>query len=106
MATRLIRLRTIKEEKIDRSRSWIWNEIAAGRFPKPVADGLWDAAEVDAFVVTYLEQAKQRAAAEQNGGKKVAKALAARAQRGEGSAANTVRAVARRAARRPARALE
>ena len=57
MAKRLITLRTIQGEHVNRSRSWILAELAAGRFPQPAVRGnpnLWDSEEVEAWVVDFI----------------------------------------------------
>lgn len=53
---RLLKLKTIRAQKLDRTRSWFWGEIAAGRFPKPVVDDLWSEPEVDAAIAAYIER--------------------------------------------------
>lgn len=64
MAKRLINWRTIKAEKIDRGRSWIYMEMAAGRFPLPAVRGyganLWDEADVDRWLAQYVELARRK----------------------------------------------
>ncbi len=89
MPKRLINLRRIKVEKINRGRSWIYTEIAAGRFPKPLDLGtgganLWDEEEVDRAISEYVAAAKERAAKDKRQGTvRVARALAAGARRRE-----------------------
>ena len=54
---RLITLSTICAEKIDRSRSWIINEMSAGRFPQPAVKGnpnLWDEADVERWLNHFV----------------------------------------------------
>lgn len=78
MAKRLLTLRQIQAEKFPRSRSWIFDEIRDGRFPKPIGGcvpNLWDEADVDRFVEDFVAKAKEREGA---GAKRVAKATAAR----------------------------
>lgn len=59
MATRLIDWRTINAEKIKRSRSWIFGEMKAGRFPQPVVRGrgsnLWDEADIDNWLAAFSQ---------------------------------------------------
>jgi predicted DNA-binding transcriptional regulator AlpA len=67
-------LKQIRAEKIDRSRSWIFNEIRNGRFPKPIGGcipNLWDEADIDRFVEDFVAKAKEREGA---GAQRVAKA--------------------------------
>lgn len=81
VAKRLISLKQIRAEKIDRSRSWIFAEIVAGRFPKPVGGcvpHLWEEDVIDRYVDEFIAAAKQRSAV---GEQRIAKAAAARAQR-------------------------
>lgn len=81
MPQRLLTLRQIQAEKFPRSRSWIFAEIAAGRFPKPIGGcipNLWEADAVDRFVESFVAAAKERADA---GARRVAKASVARTQR-------------------------
>ncbi len=63
MAKRLIDWRTINAEKIKRSRSWIFAEMAAGRFPQPCVRGrgsnLWDESAVDRWLEEFTERAGQ-----------------------------------------------
>ncbi len=58
MAKRLINWRTINAEKIKRGRSWIFAEMAAGRFPQPIVRGhgsnLWDEAAVDRWLESFI----------------------------------------------------
>lgn len=66
MSKRLITLRQIQAEKLPRSRSWIFAELKAGRFPQPLdTDGcgpnLWEEDAVDSWVVNFVTEAKQRA---------------------------------------------
>ena len=88
MAKRLITLRRIRAEKIDRSRSWLFAEMAGGRFPKPLNLGghgpnLWDEDDVDLWLSEFIAKAKERADAEPAGAKRVAKAAAGQARRRE-----------------------
>lgn len=61
---KLINLKTIQTEKIQRSRAWIMAEVRAGRFPKAVVLGrgkgqnLWDQAEVDAWLEAFIAAAR------------------------------------------------
>lgn len=76
---RLITLSTIRAEKIDRSRSWIANEMAAGRFPRPVVQGnpnLWDEAEIERWLNDFVAACKTSDSSSQAA--RVAKARAAR----------------------------
>ena len=57
MTKRLITLKTIQAEHVNRSRSWILAELAAGRFPQPAVRGnpnLWDSEEVGRWVVDFI----------------------------------------------------
>lgn len=89
MATRLISLKQIRETKINRSRSWIFAEIAAGRFPKPLdlegsGPNLWDETDVDRWLDAFIAKAKERAAnGGQGGARRVRKASQARAVRAD-----------------------
>lgn len=74
MSKRLLKLRRIQQEKLERSRSWYWGEIAAGRFPKPVVDDLWDESAVDAAIAAYIERLR-------TAGKRVNNARAATGKR-------------------------
>lgn len=64
MAKRLISLKQIRSEKIDRGRSWIFARVAAGDFPKPVivqagsGGNLWAEEEVDAWLQQYIAKAQ------------------------------------------------
>lgn len=64
MAKRLIDWRTINREKIKRGRSWIFGEMAAGRFPQPVVRGagsnLWDEEHVDRWLDEFVARANGR----------------------------------------------
>lgn len=83
MAPRLMTLRQIQTEKFPRSRSWIFAEIAAGRFPKPVGGcvpNLWEETVIDNFVASFIAAAKQHPA---DGNPRTEKATAARKQRRE-----------------------
>lgn len=78
MSKRLLTLRQIQAEKFPRSRSWVFAEMAAGRFPKPIGGcvpHLWEEDAVDQYVEAFVEAAKQRAG---SGRKRIAKAQAAR----------------------------
>lgn len=86
MAKRLISLRTISGEKIDRKRTWIKNMIAAGLFPEPEIRGagsgsdLWDEEKVDRFVQDYIATGKEQASiAKRRNAKRVEKASTMRA---------------------------
>jgi predicted DNA-binding transcriptional regulator AlpA len=64
MAKRLLTLRQIQEQKFPRSRSWIFAEIAAGRFPKPIGGcipHLWEEETIDQFLEAFVAKAKERA---------------------------------------------
>lgn len=83
MAKRLLSLRQIQAEKFPRSRSWIFAEIAAGRFPRPIGGcvpNLWEETDIDGFVESFVTAARQRSA---NGKGRTEKATAARARRRE-----------------------
>lgn len=60
---RLMNLKQIQAEKIPRSRSWIFNELKAGRFPTPAVGGdgsggnLWDEGAVDAWLAGFVSTA-------------------------------------------------
>ena len=60
---RLIDLRQIQQEKINRCRTWIFGEIAAGRFPKPLplksSKNLWDEESVDRWLTDFIARVKQ-----------------------------------------------
>jgi predicted DNA-binding transcriptional regulator AlpA len=63
MAKRLLTRRQIQAEKFPRSRSWIFAEIAAGRFPKPIGGcvpHLWEESVIDEFVEAFVAKAKRR----------------------------------------------
>ena len=63
MAKRLMNLRQIQAEKFPRSRSWIFAEMAAGRFPRPIGGcipHLWEESTIDAYVEQFVKDAKQR----------------------------------------------
>lgn len=65
MAKRLINLQQIHDEKLPRSRSWIFQKIADGEFPAPIGGtipNLWDEAAVDEYVEKFVAEAKRRAA--------------------------------------------
>lgn len=81
MTKRLMNLRQIRAEKIARGRSWVYVEMAAGRFPKPISGcvpNLWDETEIDAFVESFVEAARARPDTRRE---RVTKAAAGRAQR-------------------------
>ena len=82
MAKRLLTLRQIQEQKFPRSRSWIFADIAAGRFPKPIGGcvpHLWEEDAIDQFLEAFVAQAKQRArAAGETRKAAAARAMAAR----------------------------
>jgi len=66
MSKRLITLRQIQAEKLPRSRSWIFAELKAGRFPRPLdtngcGPNLWEEDAVDNWVANFVTEAKQRA---------------------------------------------
>lgn len=66
MSKRLITLRQIQAEKLPRSRSWIFAELKACRFPKPLEMGgfgpnLWEESVVDAWLQEFIAAAKKRA---------------------------------------------
>lgn len=59
---RLLTMKQIQAEKIARGRTWVFNRIAEGKFPKPLPNtvpGLWEEAAVDAAVAAYIEECKQ-----------------------------------------------
>ena len=63
MAKRLMTLRQIQAEKFPRSRSWVFAEMARGRFPKPIGGcvpHLWEEAVIDAYVEQFVKDAKER----------------------------------------------
>lgn len=85
MSKRLITLRQIRAEKLPRSRSWIFAELKACRFPKPLEMGgrgpnLWEEDLIDAWVANFIAEAKQRASDNSNAAKRSmdAQALVAR----------------------------
>ena len=61
MTTKLIDLRGIRE-RFPRSKAWIFQEIAAGRFPKPLPlrtnKNLWDESEIEKYLAGFLANAK------------------------------------------------
>ena len=66
MSKRLITLRQIQAEKLPRSRSWIFAEMKADRFPRPLdtngcGPNLWEEAAIDTYVSNFVNEAKQRA---------------------------------------------
>lgn len=49
--------------RIGMGRSWIYREVAAGRFPQPIKIGrstVWDATEIDRWLEALIESAPQR----------------------------------------------
>lgn len=49
--------------RIGMGRSWIYREVAAGRFPQPIKIGrstVWDSAEIDRWLEALIESAPQR----------------------------------------------
>jgi len=67
MSKRLITLRQIQAEKFPRSRSWIFVELKAGRFPRPLdtngcGPNLWEEEAIDNWVANFVAKAKQRSA--------------------------------------------
>lgn len=92
MTRRLITLRRIRQEKIDRSRSWIFAKIAAGEFPKPLDLGgrgpnLWDEGAIDDWLENFIWAAQSRAANGGSGGvERVKNAMSARGRNREQSA--------------------
>ncbi len=66
MSKRLITLRQIQAEKLPRSRSWIFAELKAGRFPEPLemngaGPNLWEESVIDAWLQEFVAAAKKRA---------------------------------------------
>lgn len=67
MAKRLISLKQIREEKIARSRSWIFSQMRDSNdpFPLPVVStgglNLWSEDDVNAWVARFTERAKKQA---------------------------------------------
>ncbi len=66
MSTRLISLRQIQTEKLPRSRSWIFAELKAGRFPRPLdmngcGPNLWEESAIDAWLHEFIATARARA---------------------------------------------
>ncbi len=62
MSKRLITLRMIQEEKLPRSRSWIFAELKEGRFPRPLdtngcGPNLWEEETVDAWLGNFIAEA-------------------------------------------------
>jgi predicted DNA-binding transcriptional regulator AlpA len=40
------------------SRSWVFREVAAGNFPRPIKIGgasRWDSAQIEAYIATLLD---------------------------------------------------
>lgn len=71
MSKRLITLRQIQAEKLPRSRSWIFAELKAGRFPQPLdtngcGPNLWEEDAIDNWLANFVAKAKQRAAERSN----------------------------------------
>lgn len=71
MSKRLITLRQIQAEKLPRSRSWIFAELKAGRFPEPlemngVGPNLWEENAVDVWLQEFVAAAKKRASDNSN----------------------------------------
>lgn len=78
---RLISRKQVMEEKIGRSRAWIWRKVAQGDFPEPVVrrgKALWDESDVDAWISDFVAKAKKAADEE----KSVLAARAKKARRG------------------------
>ena len=90
MGKRLINLKTIKAEKINRSNSHIKQQIADGNFPKPLDTGtggpnLWDEADIDNYIEDFIAAARTRAAqGGSKGASRTAAATAARRKKHEG----------------------
>jgi predicted DNA-binding transcriptional regulator AlpA len=66
MSKRLITLRQIQAEKLPRSRSWIFAELKAGKFPRPLdtngcGPNLWEEYAIDTYVANFVAEANQRA---------------------------------------------
>jgi len=80
---RLIDLLDI-QERIGRKSTWIWNEIAHGRFPKPLplktSKNLWVESEIDAWLENFISRARQSQEGESATTKRTEKARAARMQ--------------------------
>lgn len=61
MSKRLLTLRQIRAEKFARGRSWIYEAMRKGEFPRPVGGvgpHLWLESDVDAFVEQYVARAQ------------------------------------------------
>ena len=81
MSKRLITLRQIQAEKLPRSRSWIFAELKAGRFPEPLemngaGPNLWEESVVDAWLQEFVAAAKKRASDNSSAAKRSKEALA------------------------------
>ena len=64
MTTRLMTLRQIRAEKFPRSRSWIYEKMAAGKFPKPIGNcvpNLWEEDVIDQWIEAFVAAAKESA---------------------------------------------
>lgn len=93
MKHRLIDLHQIREQKIARSRAWIYGKIAAGEFPKPLPLGnssknLWDESEVDNWLSEFVAKAKSAVHADSSAkSKRTTRATAVRARKRQAPAA-------------------
>lgn len=56
MAPKLIRRAQVLERLGNRSVSWLYEEMGAGRFPRPIRVGRWGVAWIESEVDTYVEQ--------------------------------------------------
>ena len=90
MGKRLITLKTIQAEKLDRSYSHIKQQISDGKFPKPLDTGtcgpnLWEEAAIDNYIEDFIAAARARAAQGYSmAARHVAVATAARLKKREG----------------------
>lgn len=85
--SRLISLGTI-QEKLDRSKSWLWARIAAKDFPAPVVRGskaLWLESEVDRWMVDFVAKERLKDSQKSAESSRTAKARRARAVSGRKS---------------------
>lgn len=61
MANRLLNIRQIRAEKLPKGRTWIFEAMRRGEFPRPVSvvgPNLWLESDIDAFVEKYIAEAK------------------------------------------------
>lgn len=56
MAPKLINRAQVLERLGNRSVSWLYEEMGAGRFPRPVRVGRWGVAWIESEIDAYIEQ--------------------------------------------------